>query len=48
MEDYCAAKMGTFCFSRPIYCDETAKPTFVEFGILKSDRELWVERFDNR
>jgi hypothetical protein len=48
MEDYCAANTGTFCFSRPIYCDETAKPTFVEFGILKNDGELWVERFDNR
>lgn len=48
MEDYCAARTGTFCFSRPIYHDETAKPSFVEFGILRSDRELWVERFDNR
>jgi len=48
MEKYCAANIGTFCFSRPIYHDETAKPTFVEFGILKPDGGLWVELFDNR
>jgi hypothetical protein len=48
MESYCAANLNTFCFSRPIYYDETAKPTFIEFGVLKSDRELWVESFDNR
>lgn len=48
MEKYCAKNMGTFCFSRPVYCDETAKPTFIEFGILKPDGELWVEVFDNR
>ena len=48
MEDYCAANTGTFCFSWPIYCDETAKPTFVELGILKPDNNLWVECFDNQ
>lgn len=48
MENYCAANIGTFCFSRPIYCDETAKPTFIEFVILKPDDELWVECFDNQ
>jgi hypothetical protein len=48
MEDYCAKNLGTFCFSRPIYCDETAKPTFIEFGILTPDEKLWVELFDNR
>ena len=29
--------------SRPIYCDETAKPTFLEFGILKPDGELGLD-----
>jgi hypothetical protein len=48
MEGYCAANTGTFCFSRPIYCDETAKPSFLEFGILKPDGQLWVECFENR
>jgi len=48
MEEFCAANTGTFCFSRPIYVDQTAKPTFVEFGVLKASRNLWIERFDNR
>ena len=30
MENYCATNVGTFCFSRPVYCDETAKPTFLD------------------
>ena len=47
MEIFCAANPGTFCFSRPLYDDQTAKPAFVEFGILKTDRHLWVECFDN-
>jgi hypothetical protein len=48
MEDYCAARLGTFCFGRPLYGDETAKPMFIEFGILRPEGDLWVERFDNR
>ena len=48
MEKYCVSYPGTFCFSRPLYLDQTAKPAFVEFGLLKSDGNLWVERFDNR
>ena len=48
MEDYCAVNLGTFCFSRPIYYDETAKPTFIEFGLVKIEGELWVECFDNQ
>ena len=48
MEKYCLVNPGTFCFSRPLYIDQTAKPGFVEFGILRSDGELWVECFDNR
>lgn len=48
MEKYCQLNPGTFCFSRPLYDDQTAKPAYVEFGIIKSDHELWVECFDNR
>jgi hypothetical protein len=48
MEKYCVSNPGTFCFSRPLYLDQTAKPSYVEFGVLKSDGNLWVERFDNR
>jgi hypothetical protein len=48
IEKYCVLNPGTFCFSRPIYVDPTAKPAFVEFGVLQSSRKLWVECFDNR
>lgn len=48
MENFCVRNPGTFCFSRPLYIDQTARPGFLEFGILKGIRELWVERFDNR
>jgi hypothetical protein len=47
MEKYCVLNRGTLCFSRPLYIDETARPAFVEFGVLMSNGELWVERFDN-
>ncbi|MBS1851377.1 MAG: hypothetical protein JST79_10725 [Acidobacteria bacterium] len=48
MEKYCVSNPGTFCFSRPLYLDQTAKPSYVEFGVLKSDGSLWAQRFDNR
>lgn len=48
MEHHCAQNSGTFCFSRPIYDDMTARPAFLEFGVLRPNGELWVERFDNR
>jgi hypothetical protein len=47
MEQYCALNPGTFCFSRPIYRDLTWRPSELEYGILKKNGELWVERFDN-
>jgi len=47
MEQYCLLNRGTLCFSRPLYADETARPAFVEFGILKANRQFWVECFDN-
>lgn len=48
MEEYCGLNPATFCFSRPLYVDQTAKPAFIEFGLLKKDGKLWVECFDNR
>ena len=48
MEKYCASNPGTFCFSRPLYVNPTAKPALVEFGLLKRDGKLCVECFDNR
>ncbi len=48
MEDYCASNPGTFCFARPIYQDGSAQPAFVEFGILRTPTDLWVDCFDNR
>jgi len=47
MEQYCVLDRGTVCFSRPLFVDETARPAFVEFGVLKDSGELWVECFDN-
>lgn len=47
METYCVQHAGTFCFSRPLYADETAKPSAVEFGVLRALGDLWVERFEN-
>jgi hypothetical protein len=48
MEQYCVSNPGTFCFSRPLYSDQTSRPAFVEFGVLKDRKELWLECFDNR
>ena len=48
MEKYCVLNPGVFCFSRPLYEDITSKPASLEFGILKSSGEFWVEHFDNR
>ncbi len=47
MERYCVENEGTFFFARLIYTDSTARPAEVEFGLLKPDRTLWVEVFDN-
>jgi len=48
MEQYCSANPGTFCFNRPLYTDGSARPAMLEFGILTSDGDIWVELFDNR
>jgi len=47
MEKYCAQNPGTFCFSRPIYCDGSWKPCLLEYGIVFDVGALWVERFEN-
>lgn len=47
MERYCAQNPATFCFTRPIYSDETSRPYMIEFGVLIKSGELWVERFEN-
>jgi hypothetical protein len=47
METYCAQNEGTFCFSRPVYCDFSTWPFVLEYGVLKQDGTLWVECFDN-
>ena len=48
MEKYCELNSGTFCFSRPVYHDQMAKPALVEFGVLRDNCEFWVECFENR
>ena len=48
MEEYCAKVANTFCFSRPLYSDGSSRPTFVDFGLITTEGQLWVERFDNR
>ncbi len=48
MEGYCQANVGTLCFNRPIYLDDTFRPAAFDFGLLKQDGELWVEQFDNQ
>jgi hypothetical protein len=48
MEKYGARHRGTFLFSRPLYQDQTSRPAFLEYGVLKETGELWVGFFDNR
>jgi hypothetical protein len=48
MEAFCVNNPGTFCFCRPLYHDQSAKPSFIEFGVRLPEDKLWVERFDNR
>lgn len=47
MEAYCYNNPGTFYFHRPLYNDHSAFPYVCEFGVLTSDRKLWVEQFNN-
>ncbi len=47
MERYCQRHPGNFFFNRPLYADASAQPAMLEFGVLKADGQLWVERFEN-
>ena len=47
MERYCAANLGTFCFSRPFYNNRSWHPCAIEYGLVLQDGTLWVERFEN-
>lgn len=47
MEKYAAAHAGTFVFSRLIYCDRSWVPSSLEYGVLMSNQQLWVEWFEN-
>jgi hypothetical protein len=47
-ENYCKLNPGVTCFSRPIYADTSAHPESIEFGVLKTNGELWVEIMPNR
>lgn len=47
MEEYCYNNPGTFCFHRPIYSDHSAYPFTCEYGVLTSEKQLWVEQFEN-
>jgi hypothetical protein len=47
MELYCSTNPGTYYFSRPLYLGRAAHPFAVEFGVLKKDGVLWVNRFPN-
>ena len=48
MERYSLNHPGTFLFNRPLYGDGAALPAMLEFGVLRTDGHLWVERFENR
>jgi hypothetical protein len=48
MERYCVEHPGTFVFARLLYGDLSWRPDFVEYGMLREDGVLEVERFDNR
>jgi hypothetical protein len=47
MERYCQERPGTYFFCRPIYTGLSSHPAEVEFGVLRSDRSLWVHAFKN-
>jgi hypothetical protein len=48
LERFCVRNPGVLCFSRPIYADPSARPSFVEFGVFAPSNEWWIELFDNR
>lgn len=47
MENYALKNPGTLIFSRPIYFDDSWRPFFLEYGVLKTSCDLWTHIFDN-
>ena len=47
MERYCEKNVGIFCFSWPIYLDESDFPYMFDYGVLKKEGELWTNIFEN-
>lgn len=47
METFCSENPNTFMFNRPFYNDASARPSALEFGILKTDGKIWLEYFEN-
>lgn len=47
MERYAAEHPGVYCFARPLYAGFSGHPLVLEFGVLKEDGTLWLERFRN-
>lgn len=47
METYLAEHPGTFAFARSLYGDGSWVPEYLEYGLLRADGTLWVERFRN-
>jgi HEAT repeat protein len=47
IERYAAEHPGIYCFARPLFAGFAGHPAVLEFGVLKEDGTLWVERFGN-
>lgn len=48
MEKACVAHQGIFCFSRPIYTDDTWVPSELEYGVFHAPDNLEFRTFPNR
>jgi hypothetical protein len=47
MERYCHDFPGTYFFCRPLYAGLCSHPAEIEFGVLRTDRSMWVNQFQN-
>ena len=47
MERRCAARSCVFCFSRPVYRDQTWVPSELDYGLSDHGGELEVRTFPN-
>lgn len=45
MERYAVGRPGTFFYLRPVYSGSGSVPDQLECGVLRADREWWIERF---